>query len=66
MKGNFVRSKETGLFICIDTKADLSDKERTLLDLTLGAPPKNKEEKRLAWDIKKIKGEGFIVDIPET
>ena len=55
---------EKGLIIYTDTKADLSDKERRLLDLTLGAKPMNEEEERMAREIRSIRDSGGIVEIP--
>ena len=63
MKENKIIS-ESDLPIYIDTKADLSDKERTLLDLTLGTKRMNEEEERMARQIRSIKGSGGIVVVP--
>jgi len=55
---------ENGFIIYIDTKADLSDKERRLLDLSLGAKPLNEEEEKMAREIRSIRDSGDIVEIP--
>lgn len=63
MKENKIVSKD-GFTIYTDTKAYLSDKERRLLDLALGAKPVNEGEEKMAQEIKSIKESGGIVDIP--
>lgn len=43
----------------------LSDPEKVLKNLLLGAAPTNAEEEKLAAEISQIKAAGGIVDIPE-
>lgn len=63
MKAKTIKSP-TGNILFIETKSDISNHERILLDLTNGVPPKNKNERNLLRDIKKIESKGNIVDIP--
>jgi hypothetical protein len=55
---------ESGMILYMDTKADLSDKERRLMDLINGAKPMDEEEEEMAQQIKNIQDKGGIVKMP--
>lgn len=55
---------ESGNIILTDTKADISEKERRLMDLINGAKPRNEEEEKMVREIKDIEERGGSVDIP--
>ncbi|HEU5054022.1 MAG TPA: hypothetical protein VFT78_12970 [Hanamia sp.] len=55
---------ESGNIIFIDTQADISDKERRLIDVINGAKPRNEEEEKMVREIKDIEQRGGSVEIP--
>lgn len=55
---------KTGNIIYTSARADLSEKERRLMDLINGAKPQNEEEEKIAREIKDIEIKSSIVKMP--